>query len=76
MQTFVYILNNIQVYEEPVKRTKKIPQCAVKFEAGKDTKKIYMKVCTVLKIITLLLNPEPLLINSIKRQPYNLLYNF
>ena len=39
MQTFVYILNNIQVYEEPVKRTKKIPQCAVKFEAGKGTKK-------------------------------------
>ena len=39
------ISNNIEVYEGPVSRTKKIPHCAVKFEAGKenriDTKFLY-----------------------------------
>ena len=39
------ILNNIDVYEEQVGRTKKIPHCAVKFEAGKENR-IGTKVCT------------------------------
>ena len=32
------ISNNIEVYEEQVSRTKKICQCAVKFEAGKENR--------------------------------------
>ena len=35
------ILNNIDVYEESVPRTKKIPHCAVKFEAGKENGNVY-----------------------------------
>ena len=31
---FCIISNNIEVYEEPMPRTKKIPHCVVKFEAG------------------------------------------
>ena len=35
------ILNNIDVYEESVPRTKKIPHCAVKFEAVKENGTVY-----------------------------------
>ena len=39
------ISNNIEVYEDQVWRTKKIPHCAVKFESGKENR-IGTKVCT------------------------------
>ena len=32
------ISNNIEAYEGPVSRTKKIPHCAVKFETGKENR--------------------------------------
>ena len=35
------ILNNIQVYEEPVPSAKKIPHCAVKFEASEKNRIVY-----------------------------------
>ena len=30
------VSNNIEVYEEPVPRTKKIPHCAVRFDVGEE----------------------------------------
>ena len=44
------ILNNIEVYEEPVPRTKKIPHCAVRFEAGEENSIIHecLYCCTVI----------------------------
>ena len=33
--------NNIEVYEEPKQRTKKIPHYAVKFEAGQEKRIVY-----------------------------------
>ena len=35
------ILNNIEVYEEPVPWTKNAPYCAVKFEAGEKNRIVY-----------------------------------
>ena len=35
------VSNNIVVYEEPVSRAKKMPQCAVKFEAGEENRIVY-----------------------------------
>ena len=36
------ISNNIEVYEESVPRTKKIPHCAVKFEAGEENRIVHV----------------------------------
>ena len=35
------ISNNIEVYEEPVERTKKIPHYAVKFETGEKKRNVH-----------------------------------
>ena len=37
---FLYAID-IEVYEEPVPRTMKIPNCAVKFEAGEEKRIVY-----------------------------------
>ena len=44
------ILNNTEVYKEPVPRTKKIPCFAVKFEAGEENSIIHecLDCCTVI----------------------------
>ena len=39
------ISNNIEVYQEPMPQTEKIPHCPVKFRAG-EKNKIVQKVCT------------------------------
>ena len=39
------ISNNIEVYEEPVPRTKKIPHRAIKFKAGEENRNCIRKVC-------------------------------
>ena len=39
------ISNNIEVYEEPVPRTKKIHYCAVKFETDEEERPV-TNVCT------------------------------
>ena len=49
------ITNNIEVFEEPVPRTKKITHCAVKFEAGEE------------KIIALK-TPEKLVVRNVIRK--------
>ena len=41
VQTFVY---NFEVYEEPVTRTKEIPQWAVKFEVDEDNRIVYQNL--------------------------------
>ena len=42
------ISNNIEVYEDPVPRTKKIHDCAVKFEAGEE-KRIVQEILYCLR---------------------------
>ena len=57
IQTFVQTIfaNNIEVYEDPVSRTKTIPHCAVKFEAGKENRILYEGLycwCVELPLLT------------------------
>ena len=33
--------NSIEVYEEPVQRTKKIPYCTAQFEVGEENRIVY-----------------------------------
>ena len=33
--------NSIEVYEEPVSQTKKIPYCTVQFEVGEKNRNVY-----------------------------------
>ena len=35
------ILNNIEIYEEPVLRTNKIPYCGVEFETGEENRIVH-----------------------------------
>ena len=44
IQTFAYNSNNIEVYEEPVPRTKKHSHDIVKFEAGEQNRTVYEKL--------------------------------
>ena len=41
IQTLYTILNNIEVYEEPVPWTKKMPHCPVKFKASEENRIVY-----------------------------------
>ena len=41
------ISNNVKVYQEPVQRTKKIPHCAVKFEAGEENRIVYERISLI-----------------------------
>ena len=41
IQTFYTILNNIEIYGEPVPRTKEIPHYAVKFDADEENRIVF-----------------------------------
>ena len=44
IQTFVYNSNSVEVYEEPMPKIKKIPNHAVKFEAGEENRIIKQEI--------------------------------